>query len=478
MSLSRFSALLLPLLGACSAYEFGATQGGVQDMGLAREMIENGYVPPPEAFVVEGMFSEHDLALEGEACDTLLCLRAAAGAAPDGDGVPSGFVQVGMSSTIDPETFERPSLTLVAVVDVSGSMGWTYEEISEEYATPGQISRYLLQQIVRELDENDRIAIVTYGSDIETVLDFTDPTNPQVDLAIQDLNDGGSTNMEGGLERAYHLASSADFDTDEVRLALFTDVQPNVGATEPTTFERMVAEGAEDGIGLTVFGVGVGMGQEMLTAISHLRGGNAFSLFDLEDTNALMEDSWPWMVSPIAYDLSVDMELPSGFELEKAYGFPAGADGTPNTALEIATVFLSRRSGAMLLKLFPDDALVGALQVEGTISYTTPEGVPMAAGVATDFDGETDGRGQGWEQHSVGRTTSLALLVEGMKQAATEYGNNERRAVETMSEVHGRFAADAEDLGDADLSIEVQLAADLLALMEAGAPQENSLYGY
>ncbi len=43
----------------------GATQGGVQDMQLARELIASGMVPPPEAFTVEGMFSEHVLPLAG-----------------------------------------------------------------------------------------------------------------------------------------------------------------------------------------------------------------------------------------------------------------------------------------------------------------------------------------------------------------------------------------------------------------------------
>ncbi len=481
MSLSRSLALLLPFLGACHAdyaMEFGATQGGVQDMGLARELIEAGYVPPPEAFVVEGMFSEHDLALEGDACTTLLCLRAAAGAAPDHDDLPAGFVQVGMSSTIDIDTYERPSVTMVAVVDVSGSMGWDYSGVDEDYTTPGQISRYLLQAIADELGPQDRIAIVTYGSDIETPLNFTDPTSPRVDEAIAALDEDGSTNMEGGLQRAYQLARQANYDTDEVRLALFTDVQPNVGATEPTEFETMVGAGADDGIGLTVFGMGVGMGQEMLTAISHLRGGNAFSLFDLEDADELMEDSWPWMVSPIAYDLRVSMEPPEGFTLERAYGFPTGTDNTPEANLEIATVFLSRRSGAMLLQLAPDGDDVGPLEVTGSIYYTTPDGAPMVADVATAYDGEIDERGQGWEQHSVGRTASLALLVEGMKTAATDYGTNQAQAVDVMTSVHERFSGDADALADEDLLVEVELAAALLELMIAGAPQEDSLYMY
>jgi Ca-activated chloride channel family protein len=424
------------------------------------------------------MFSEHDLALEGEPCDTLLCLRAAAGAAPDGDDNPAGFVQVGMSSTIDPDTYTRDSLTLVAVVDVSGSMGWDYTDVSEDYVTPGAISHHLLRAIVDELDSHDRIAIVTYGTWVRTVLDFTDPTDPKVDREIDDLHQGGSTNMEGGLERAYELAREADFGTDQVRLALFTDVQPNVGATSASDFERMAEDGADDGIGLTVFALGVGMGQEVLNGMSHLRGGNAFSLFDLEDVDELMADSWPWMFSPIAYDLSVAVAPPAGFSLARGYGFPAGTDAAPTSELSVATVFLSRRKGAMLLQLTPDEGEVGPFEVAGTISYTTPTGAARSADVAASFDGVLDERGQGWEQHSVGRTAALALLVDGMKTAATDYATDQAVAVTRMGSVHERFAADATALADDDLPVEVQLAADLLALMEAGAPQQDSLYGY
>lgn len=64
----------LPSPGAPGG-DFGATPGGVQNMGLARELVANAQVPPPEAFVVEGMFSEHDLPVAGPPCAQLLCLR-------------------------------------------------------------------------------------------------------------------------------------------------------------------------------------------------------------------------------------------------------------------------------------------------------------------------------------------------------------------------------------------------------------------
>jgi len=88
---------LMTLLTGCAAYggdslgagnygpgaEFGATQGGVKDMQLARTLVKEGRVPPKDAFVVEGMFSEHDLPLSGTPCARTLCLRGALGVAPD-----------------------------------------------------------------------------------------------------------------------------------------------------------------------------------------------------------------------------------------------------------------------------------------------------------------------------------------------------------------------------------------------------------
>src|SRR5436190_13674457 len=81
---------------------FGATQGGVQDMRFARELVAAGQVPPPEAFVVEGMFSEHDLPLDGAPCTRTFCARAAAGIAPTPAGTDASWVQLGLASSIDP----------------------------------------------------------------------------------------------------------------------------------------------------------------------------------------------------------------------------------------------------------------------------------------------------------------------------------------------------------------------------------------
>jgi Ca-activated chloride channel homolog len=483
-TLSRLSCTALLVAGCGMADmggggEFGATQGGVQDMQFARELVARGQVPPPEAFLVEGMFSEHDLPLAGGTCQSLLCLRTASGAAPTLAGEPSAWLQVGMSSLIDPDEFVRPSLSVVAVVDVSGSMGWDYSRDEVDYPTPGCLARMLLTRIAGRLGEGDRIAIVTYGTDVSTALGWS-PAEDQarVGAAIDDLGSNGSTNMEAGLRRAFELArqARAEGGTQEVRVMLFTDVQPNVGATSPSEFQAMAADAADQGVGLTVFALGVGMGAEVLEALVQLRGGNAFSLFEREDPDQLLGDSWPWLASPIAYSLRLRLVVEQGFRALEAYGFPGEPDG--EFGLEAATVFLSRRKGAMLVRLgAAEGARWSDLRVRGELSYQTPEGETLTQAVEQGYPtAAPDERGMAFEQPGVEKAVALAILVSELRRAAEAYPQDPAGAAQLARQAAQRFAGDAAALADPALEPEVAFGQAVAGLMERRAPQ-GDLYG-
>lgn len=453
--------------------DFGATPGGVQDMGFARELVANGQVPPPEAFVVEGMFSEHDLPLEGPACAQLFCLRGALGVAPTLQGDPSAWLQVGLSSTLNLDTFERPPLSLVLTVDVSGSMDWPYSTPYNEYQTPLKVAKAQMEGLVSTLGPNDEVAIVAYGSSARTVLELTSgDQQARLLAAIRGLESDGSTNMEEGLERAYRLAQGSRGGNAR-RLLLFTDVQPNVGATEATEFERLVSQGASEGVGLTVFGVGVGLGPEVFDAMSRVRGGNAFTLFGSRDTERVLEQDWPWLAIPLAYDLSVELEPGEGLEVAEGYGFPT-TEGEAN--LTASTVFLSKRRGALLVRLAPTAEDLATLNVSGTLAYKTPAGERVDDTLTATFTPEPDERGHAFAQPSVGKTVALAVLVSTMRTAAERYAEAPQAATELMRRAAERLEADAEALGDGGLAAEVTFARELLGLMEAGAPQ-GTLYG-
>src|SRR5207249_2585458 len=106
-------------------------------------------------------------------CDRELCLRGGSGIAPTLAGEQSGWVQIGMSSAVTPESYQRPPLSLIAVVDVSCSMGWDYSQADEKYPTPGTLSRDLLARIAGQLGGGDQLAIVTFGGQVKVVLDPT-----------------------------------------------------------------------------------------------------------------------------------------------------------------------------------------------------------------------------------------------------------------------------------------------------------------
>src|SRR5690606_8086475 len=229
---------------------------------------------------------------------------------------------------------------------------------------------------------------------------------------------------------------------------------------------------------ITIFGRGLGLGQHLFEAMSHLRGGNAFSIMAPEDVPALMEESWPFLLTPIAYDMEVAITPSTGTSVLRGYGFPgAGEDGSAR--LEVSSVFLSRKRGALLVELGrDDDSPIGQAGATLTLEYERPDGTPVSETLAVDWSSlSADERGHAYAQPATGRTVALALAVTGMRDAAERYGSDRDAAVAIAEATATRLSADAEALDDDTLRAEVDFANELLDLMRGGAPQ-GSLYGY
>ena len=189
-----------------------------------------------------------------------------------------------------------------------------------------------------------------------------------------------------------------------------------------------------------------------------------------------MADEYPWFTTPIAYGLRVNATLDNGWAIHRGLGFSAASDAE-QVGLKAETVFLSKRKGALLVELTPPLAEPTGLAGRFSLAYREPDGTPVEDQAAFGHDGSAlDDRGQWYAQHGVARTTALALLTDGMHEAATLYGTNPGDALAVMTLAHDRFVADAAALGDEDLQIEVELAAALKALIENHAPQ-GTLYG-
>ncbi|MBV1880374.1 MAG: VWA domain-containing protein [Pseudomonadales bacterium] len=490
--LYRNTAMLTMILPACLLLQgcgpggLGATPGGVQDMQSARALVQQGVVPSPSAFLPEGMLSEFDLPISGDVCTDALCLDAALGIAPDENGVASEWVQIGLSSGIDPDNFVRSSIATVYCIDVSGSMGWGSGE-----NRPANIAADLLASITAQINAGDDVAIVTYGNTAMEHLSFTAGDDPAITNALNTLPAGGGTAMMAGLAKAYNVAAQYSGGADQVRVMLFTDEQPNIGSTEPGSFRDLVEANGFQGVGITIFGLGLGLNSELFSFMADVLGANAFSLSNVEQVPGFMDDNWPWFVSPIAKNLNIATTT-TDVNFVKGYGFP-GSGNTVEEAMNVATVFLSKNKGALILKFHTEGetSFAAGSGASLTIDYEDIDGTPHNNTLQAYYDGTPlDGNGYYMPEPSVLKAMALVTLVEGMRSSAEAYsfynaGGDaspenivaQDLAIGILSGVLTRFDSDALMINEPAYTAEADFWAQLLTLMQAGAPQGN-LYGY
>jgi Ca-activated chloride channel family protein len=321
-------------------------QGGMQDIRHFRSVAAEGDMPRPESLTAEGLMGEHDLALAPKRpCAQLLCLdtEAMAAAFP---ARPEDRILVGLTfaSNIDSATWKRAPLNLVAVVDKSGSMS----------GEPLELVRQSLRQIVGQMGDRDQLSIVLYGDSSHVHLAPTPIAGGgrhAALAAIDAIASAGSTDMEEGLKVGYATA----FKTQgrfrgSTRLMLFTDEQPNVGATDAESFMGMAEAASRRGIGLTTIGVGVQFGAELGMRMSSVRGGNLFFLSNEEEVKSVFEKQLDTMVSEVAHDVRITLTPRRGYKLTGVFGVPDGLmtdAGEGAVTITVPTAFLSTNGGGI-----------------------------------------------------------------------------------------------------------------------------------
>jgi Ca-activated chloride channel family protein len=262
------------------------------------------------------------------------------------------FVGLGFDSNVDPDKWQRTPLSIMAVVDRSGSMS----------GTPIANVKAALHQLVDELGAGDRLGIAIYGTTSLVHLIPTDVAGDRgaMHAAIDAIAIDGSTNMEAGLKLGYDAAlAEAERFKGRVRMILFTDEQPNTGRTDAASFMGLAQEASRHGIGLTTIGVGVQYDGALATRVSSVRGGNLFFVTSPQDARSLFHTEFRDMVVEVAHDVTLTMTPRQGYRISGVYGVP---DGLMRRAKEgavsvtVPTLFLSSKGGGIFASLATDSA--------------------------------------------------------------------------------------------------------------------------
>ncbi len=143
-----------------------------------------------------------------------------------------------------------PPSNFVLLIDISGSMG------SENKL---ELLKNSFSLFIDEMRAEDKIAIVTYAGNSGVALKATsgDQKNT-IKAAIQALGSGGSTAGAEGIITAYEIARENFITGGNNRVILGTDGDFNVGPSSLEELIELIESKRDQGIFLTVLGVGEG----------------------------------------------------------------------------------------------------------------------------------------------------------------------------------------------------------------------------
>jgi Ca-activated chloride channel family protein len=377
----------------------GFSVGGAKDINNFRENIKNNYFPVTTDITYEGLFYDYYFDTTGDAAPCSALFSPAYSYATTNDPIskqPEYYVSVGLNSNITEADFQRKKLNLVLVMDISGSMGssfdkYYYDQVKDgklpeqENRTKMQVANESLVALLDHLNPDDRVGIVLFDdvSYLAKPISTVEDTNIEsIKSHILEIKEQGGTNMEAGYKEGTKLIEeyeNSNKEEYENRIIFLTDAQPNTGQLDEEGLFGMAENNAEKGIYTTFIGVGVDFNTELVEAMTKVKGANYYAVHSSEDFMHRMDEGFEYMVTPLVFDLNLQF-LSDDFEIEKVYGSPEANEAT-GQIMKVNTLFPSDneggevKGGVILLKLKPKDGLSGTAQL--VASYTTRSGEPQ-----------------------------------------------------------------------------------------------------
>lgn len=266
----------------------------------ARRFLNGGQLPPRDAVRSEEFINYFDYDYpQPETENPPFLVHSELGPSPWNTG--SYLMHIGIKA-YEPQREQQPARNLVFLVDVSGSMS---------SANKLGLWKKSMRLLVKQLDEQDTVAIVVYAGDSGVALEPT-PGNQhrRILRAIERLSAGGSTHGAAGLQLAYELAVQNFNPEGTNRVLLATDGDFNVGPSSNRDLLRLIKEKKRSGVALTVLGFGMGnYNDSMLEAISNSGDGNAAYIDNLQEAQKVLVHDIHGTLQTVAADTKIQVEF-------------------------------------------------------------------------------------------------------------------------------------------------------------------------
>lgn len=464
--------------------------GGAQDFGYMRALIESGRVPHPTDLDPAGFYAEHATPLPAPVCGERLCVQAMLGVMANLiNGQSCTMLQLGLNSPIVVAESDRPPLTLAVVVDVSGSMVGG-DKI--DYVKAG------LERLVSELNDDDRIALITYETMVTVVQPMIEVRGHRNDLLglVRGLAASGSTNLHDGLERGYDEILAHYDSGRQNRLILLSDGNPTVGITDTERILDMSAGYNSDGVGLTTVGLGTDFNLQLMQGLAEQADGNFYFLESGTAVDEVFTEELAYFTLPVAFDVTLEVRSGQLYDVDRISGTKRMTATGGDAKLEVPSVFFAHRKahddvhegpdgvgrrggGSLLLLEMMPTIWNGATPAEGDVAevvLTFRE--PGSDALKEDrvlvhyphAPGEILERGF-FDGPIVTKSFVVMNLYFGIETACLLFHGGEAREARDLLEQVIAAAADYEDsandgAGDVDIQLDIAMLDDLVAVIE------------
>lgn len=201
---------------------------------------------------------------------------------------------------------------LVFLVDVSGSMS----------GTPLNLVKQTLKDMVLQMRDEDRAALVVYAGRTALVVPSTPGSNKQVLLdSLQALSTAGSTAGASAIQMSYDILRKNYIKGADNRIILATDGDFNVGISNVDELEKLIEKERQSAyIFLSVFGVGNVYNDAIMERLANKGNGMYFFIDDGQEAQRIAAKRSSY--TTIAKDVKLQLEFnPQAVQFYRLVGY-------------------------------------------------------------------------------------------------------------------------------------------------------------
>jgi Ca-activated chloride channel homolog len=205
-----------------------------------------------------------------------------------------GFFLLLAAPEVKASTEKITNKTVIFILDKSGSMAGTKIEQA----------RNALKFVLNNLRDGDTFNIVAYDDKVETfkpeLQKCDNQTRAEALRFIDSIRDGGSTNIDGALKRAFSLIQ----DTGRPSYLIFlTDGLPTAGEKREAAIAQNAKDANKSHVRLFAFGVGFDVNARLLDRLSTENSGTSEYVKPNQDIEASVAKFYGRMTAPVMTDI-------------------------------------------------------------------------------------------------------------------------------------------------------------------------------